>query len=483
MAFWSRIGQSKLRQLSYQSKTIPYASLINPTATHSKACVSEIPHLIPHGRPTDFGSKVRFFAAPVQFQTNTKKVEQSTSGPRLNEKITAEFVRLVLDEEHFIVSRREALERARTLDLDLVEVEARADPPVCKIMDFHKEKYKKELREKKKLKIKSDKTLRADSKEVKFSPKTEAKDLKMKADMVKRFMEKGYRVKCTASDAEDKDLGELFSRLTVLIEDVALIECEPTLGKGKEAFIIVRHVKFGPSKKGGAKKTVEKTSPEAQKKGSEDASGVTSQVHNPTVPQRASSQSDISDPDKLHVTPTRACTAPLPSRESFNGTQNRHGNNESRNPYSPTRGMDNRGAGMREPHTSYQRTGTPTDSPFSPTRGMDNRGPGMREPHTPYQRTGTQTNAPVFRNSNPPPNDIPKQEPSSPSAPRSPGIGFGIFSNPKGDAPARQGVSERIPSDSNSPGSRPDSSQRPGTSTSTDKVGQRGFGIFSRELK
>lgn len=66
MAFWSRIGQSKLRQLSYQSKVIPYASLINPTAGHSKACVSEIPHLIPHGRPTDFGSKVRYFAAPVQ---------------------------------------------------------------------------------------------------------------------------------------------------------------------------------------------------------------------------------------------------------------------------------------------------------------------------------------------------------------------------------------------------------------------------------
>lgn len=66
MAFWSRIGQSKLRQLSYESRTIPYASLINPTVAHSKACVSEIPHLIPHGRPTDFGSKVRFFAAPVQ---------------------------------------------------------------------------------------------------------------------------------------------------------------------------------------------------------------------------------------------------------------------------------------------------------------------------------------------------------------------------------------------------------------------------------
>ncbi|KAB2602380.1 hypothetical protein D8674_003385 [Pyrus ussuriensis x Pyrus communis] len=173
------------------------------------------------------------YSCIVQFQTNTKKVEQSTSDPRMNEKITAEFVRLVLDEgNHFIVSRREALEQTRKLDLDLVET--RANPLVCKIMDFHNEKYKKEFREKEKLKIKSDKTLQTDSKEVKFSPKT-----------------------CIASDAENKDLGELFSRLTVLIEDVALIECEPTLGKRKEAFIMVKHVKFGPSKKGGARKTKE----------------------------------------------------------------------------------------------------------------------------------------------------------------------------------------------------------------------------------
>ncbi|KAM1118852.1 hypothetical protein ACFX2I_043118 [Malus domestica] len=135
MAFWSRIGQSKVRQLSYQSKTIPNAALINPTASHSKACMSEIPRLIPHDRPTDFGNKVRFFAAPIQ------KIEQSTSGPRMDEKITAKFVRLVLDEEHFIVSRCETLERVRKLDLDLVEVEAKADPLVCKIMDFQKEKY------------------------------------------------------------------------------------------------------------------------------------------------------------------------------------------------------------------------------------------------------------------------------------------------------------------------------------------------------
>ncbi|ONH92309.1 hypothetical protein PRUPE_8G167900 [Prunus persica] len=417
MAFWGRISQSKLRQLSHHSKTIPYAALLNPTVSHSKACVSENPYLISHRGPTDFGSKVRFFAAP--FKGSRKKIEKAASVPRLNEKIEAEFVRLVMDEGHCIVSRSEALERARKLELDLVEVECSSNPPVVKIMDFHKEKYKRVVREKER-KIKSDKTLRSESKEVKFSPKTEAKDLRMKADMVKRFMEKGYRVK---------------------IEDVALVDWEPTRGKGKEAFIIVRHRKFGPSKGAGKKtKTEEKTTTDVQMKGSDDANATTSQrdIRINTVPQKASSQSDISDSGLLHATPTRAHTVPLPPRESLDGTQNRY-RNDPRNPFPP--------------------------------RGMDNRRPGMREPRQ------AQTNAPVFRNSTPPPNDIPKQEPSSPSAPRTTGPGYGIFSNQKGNAPPRHGVTDRVPANSNSPSSRPDSSQRPGAGI--DKVG--GFGIFSRE--
>ncbi|PQM39813.1 uncharacterized protein Pyn_13773 [Prunus yedoensis var. nudiflora] len=439
MAFWGRISQSKLRQLSHHSKTIPYAALLNPTVSHSKACVSENPYLISHCGPTDFGSKVRFFAVPSK--ASRKKIEKAASGPRLNEKIEAEFVRLVMDEGHCIVSRREALERARKLELDLVEVQGTDNPPVVKIMDFHKEKYKRVIREKERIKIRSDKTLRSESKEVKFSPKTEAKDLRMKADMAKRFMEKGYRVKCTATDAEDKDLEALFAPLTVLMEDVALVEWEPTRGKGKEAYIIVRHRKFGPSKGAGKKtKTEEETTTDVQMKGSDDANATTSQrdIRINTVPQKASSQSDISDSGLLHATPTRAHRVPLPPRESSDGTQNRY-RNDPRNPFPP--------------------------------RGMDNRRPGMREPRQ------AQTNAPVFRNSTPPPNDIPKQEPSSPSAPRTTGPGYGIFSNQNGNAPPRHGVTDRVPANSNSPSSRPDSSQRPGAGI--DKVG--GFGIFSRE--
>ncbi|XP_062023190.1 translation initiation factor IF3-1, mitochondrial [Rosa rugosa] len=453
MAFWcSRLTQSKLRQLAHHSKTIPYASsLLNPTA--SKPCVSDNP-LISHP-DFIFASKVRFFAAPVQANANAKKTEQGTSGPRLNEHIRANVVRLVMGEEHFVISKSEALERARNLELDLVEVQGTANPPVCKIMDYHKEKYKKETREKEQIKIKSKevKTLRADTKEVKFSPKTEAKDLKMKADMVKRFMDKGYRVKCTASDSEGRDLGAVFSRLIALIEDTAYIECEPTVGRGKESFIMVRHVKFGPPKSGGKKTKAEnKKSPE---KGSGDGIGVT----------------------------TRADTVPLPPQESSGVAENRYRNTE----VSPTREMDSKretpnnreipishfSPSMREQHIPYQRREAPTNVHFSsPTRETNRAAPSA------FRNSAQLPNSipkqePSNPNPNPPRSAGFKQEPSSPNPPRSrpPGLGYGIFSTPTGNGSAKQGVSERFPANPNSPSSRPYSSQRPGTDIGEDGRG------------
>jgi len=57
--------------------------------------------------------------------------------------------------------------------MDLVEVDRKSDPPVCKIMDFHKEKYKKETKEKERLKTKSAIVLRGgENKEVRFKGKT-----------------------------------------------------------------------------------------------------------------------------------------------------------------------------------------------------------------------------------------------------------------------------------------------------------------------
>ncbi|XP_038706891.1 translation initiation factor IF3-1, mitochondrial-like isoform X1 [Tripterygium wilfordii] len=217
MALWCRINQSKLKLFSHQLKRyylqIPHASSVNYSTTCSTHYLLENPLSGINRMGTGFCSNVRCFAAPVQ--TKPKKEDKDTTGPRLNEQITADIVRVVINEEHYVVSRREALERARKLNLDLVEVQRNADPPVCKIMDFHMERYKQEVKEKERAKSKSEVMMKkGDFKVIRFFPKCELKDLKMKADMTKRLMERGYRVKCVAKAKakgnEDQDLGELY---------------------------------------------------------------------------------------------------------------------------------------------------------------------------------------------------------------------------------------------------------------------------------
>ncbi|KAM3291941.1 translation initiation factor IF3-1, mitochondrial [Capsicum chacoense] len=257
MAFWCRMKNSKIKTLSIHLKRCYFQcnvsnSLIANASQPSIRVVGNSSLIIPKS-PFGLSQSVRCFAAPVQ--AKTKKEEKESSGPRLNREITADVVRLVSEEGHRIVSVREALELARSLNLDLVEVSGKAKPPVCKIMDYHKEKYQQELKENAK-KSKSELTLKKGScKEVRFVGKIEKKDLQIKADTVKRMMERGYRVKCTAMSMgnEVEDLGAVLSRFSPLIEDVAYVESGPRVEK-RQAYVVVRHVKFGPSKKGSGKK-------------------------------------------------------------------------------------------------------------------------------------------------------------------------------------------------------------------------------------
>ncbi|KAH9611811.1 hypothetical protein KSS87_006754 [Heliosperma pusillum] len=192
-------------------------------------------------------SRVRFFAAPVQV---VKKEVKEYTRPRLNDEIKADFVRLVTDEGHTVVSRREALHRAKELKFDLVEVDRNSNPIVCRLMDYNKEMYNKKVKGKELAKIKSAGSLKkAASKEVRFSAKAELKDIQIKADTVKRLMERGYRVKCTVLAVEGRDLNALLSQITGLIEDVAFVEFGPKIDE-KQGLIIVRHIKFGLPKKG-----------------------------------------------------------------------------------------------------------------------------------------------------------------------------------------------------------------------------------------
>jgi len=86
-----------------------------------------------------------------------------------------------------------ALEIARERELDLVEVNPKAEPPVCKIMDFGKFKYE----EKKKQRDAKKKQSQVEIKEIKLRPKTDDHDLDWKVRDMKRFLSEGDKVKIT----------------------------------------------------------------------------------------------------------------------------------------------------------------------------------------------------------------------------------------------------------------------------------------------
>jgi len=85
------------------------------------------------------------------------------------------------------------MKKAYDQDLDLVEVAATADPPVCRIMDF--DKYRYELIKKQKEAKKKQTTV--ETKEIKFRPKTEEHDLNFKIKQIKKFLAQKNKVKVT----------------------------------------------------------------------------------------------------------------------------------------------------------------------------------------------------------------------------------------------------------------------------------------------
>ena len=102
----------------------------------------------------------------------------------------------------------EAIEKAGDFGLDLVEVSPKADPPVCKIMDYGKYKY---LQSKKGHEAKK-KQAGGQLKEVKLRPKTEEHDLQVKLRNVERFLKGGYKTKISivfrGRELAHKNLGE-----------------------------------------------------------------------------------------------------------------------------------------------------------------------------------------------------------------------------------------------------------------------------------
>ncbi|MBL9025202.1 MAG: translation initiation factor IF-3 [Myxococcales bacterium] len=114
---------------------------------------------------------------------------------RINQRIRVPEVRVIGDDGEMlgILATHEALRRAQEKGLDLVEVNPKAEPPVCKILDYGKFKYD----EKKKARETRIKTAAFDVKEVKLRPKTDDHDLDFKTRAAQAFLEAGHKVKFT----------------------------------------------------------------------------------------------------------------------------------------------------------------------------------------------------------------------------------------------------------------------------------------------
>ena len=171
----------------------------------------------------------------------------------MNEGIRVPNVRLV-DEEGAqvgIKGRDEALEYAYSKNLDLVEVAADADPPVCRVMDYGKYKYEQEQKAKVARKHQS----QVHVKEIKLRPKIGEHDYETKKGHVIRFLKDKAKVKVTimfrGREQTHPERGEsLLRRLADDVSDLAQIESAP-LQDGRNMVMLLGPLKNPGSGVGG----------------------------------------------------------------------------------------------------------------------------------------------------------------------------------------------------------------------------------------
>jgi len=162
-------------------------------------------------------------------------------GPRVNDQITVDKVRLVDAEGNMagVVSTREALRMAEEAGLDLVEVSPNADPPVCKILNYGKYKYEQQ----KKANEARKKQKTVDVKEIKIRPGIEDHDYEVKMRSARRFLEDGDKVKVTmrfrGREMAHQEIGQkLLAQMKGELADVSKVEMEPRL-EGRQMIMVL----------------------------------------------------------------------------------------------------------------------------------------------------------------------------------------------------------------------------------------------------
>ena len=145
----------------------------------------------------------------------------------INEQIRDKEVRVIgTDGEQLgVMDTKEAKRLAEEAGVDLIKIAPTAKPPVCKIMDYGKYKYEQTRREKENKK--KQKTI--ETKEVRLSPNIDTNDLNTKANMARKFLTKGDKVKVTLR-FRGRELAHVDSSKAILdefaelLQDVAVVD-------------------------------------------------------------------------------------------------------------------------------------------------------------------------------------------------------------------------------------------------------------------
>lgn len=159
---------------------------------------------------------------------------------KINEKITVPEVRLVGENvEPGVYPTSKALEMAEEEGLDLVMITEKANPPVCRIVDYKKFLYEQKKKEKE-LKAKQQKVV---IKEIRFGPQTDEHDYEFKKKHARSFLEEGSKLKAyvffKGRSIIFKDQGEiLLLKLAQDLEDIGKVEQLPKL-EGKRMIMMM----------------------------------------------------------------------------------------------------------------------------------------------------------------------------------------------------------------------------------------------------
>lgn len=159
----------------------------------------------------------------------------------INEQIRDKEVRVIGSDgqQLGIISAREAQKLATEAELDLVKIAPKAQPPVCKIIDYGKYRYEQARKEKEARK----KQKTVEIKEVRLSPNIDTNDLNTKVNNARKFLSKGNKVKVTlrfrgremAHVQQSKHILDDFAKL---VEDLAVVE-KPAKLEGRNMSMVL----------------------------------------------------------------------------------------------------------------------------------------------------------------------------------------------------------------------------------------------------